>query len=104
MAKSITASAANGPKITSIVGTKDGGYVVGGSFFSASVNLGNNVTINNHYKLSGGTFTSDGMIKKFRDTIGPQVSITSSLNESTATSRGYGKSANVTITITDEGG
>ena len=102
--KSITASAANGPKITSIVGTKDGGYVVGGSFFSASVNLGNNVTINSHYKPSGGTFTSDGMIIKFRDTIGPQVSITSSLNESTATSRGYGKSANVTITITDEGG
>ena len=50
-------------EITSVAGTSDGGYIVGG-YFGGSIDLGNGISLTN----KGSTNTSDGMIIKYNAT------------------------------------
>ena len=47
-----------GDSITSVSETKDGGYIVGGSFYSSSINLGNGISLTNNGN-------GDGMVIKY---------------------------------------
>ena len=63
--KAVWAKGIGGTKddeITSIVETNDGGYLVGGYFKSASIELGNGIVITNKSKE---TYQTDGMIIKY---------------------------------------
>ncbi len=51
----------NTDQITCVVEIQDGGYVVGGNFYSQSINLENGVVLNNHNINN----SSDGMIIKY---------------------------------------
>lgn len=59
-AKAIGGSTNDG--ITSVTETSDGSYIVGGYFYSTSINLGNNITVKNHN--TRGTY-EDGLIVKY---------------------------------------